>query len=403
MPSLRPAATVRIARNFSSLAALLAGALFVGCGDSGGTELPGTAGTGLGGSSTLPVAGSGGSADGTVSTAGTGSSGASPQGGTSAAGSANGGASATRSGASGSAAGASGSAGRNGGASNGGSAGNGGNGGAGPLAMCPGGPTPPATWTEHWFEHDQDLELIEFNDCVAIYFDDDMDRSKAAWITPFVTKVWQYSLATYGAMGPERVYAIFHQGKYGGGHPSYYYDAGHDNHNVSDVGGSDWNEGNWDVTSHELGHIVESTASHTKFGSPAFGLWKDSKWMEFYQYDVYLNIGMEEHAKVVFDRFTNTTDDFPRAGTHWFRDWFYPLWRDYGHAQVMVRFYGLLEQHYAATNKRMGAMTWGEYVHFTSGAAKKDLKPLATTAFGWPAEWDGQLAAAKQKYPQITY
>jgi hypothetical protein len=51
----------------------------------------------------------------------------------------------------------------------------------------------------------------------------------------------------------------------------------------------------------------------------------------------------------------------------------------------------------------MGAMNWGEYVHFTSGAAKKDLKALATTAFGWPSEWDAQLAAAKQKYPQITY
>lgn len=230
-----------------------------------------------------------------------------------------------------------------------------------------------------------------------------MDKTKAAWIMPFVSNVWKYSLATYGSMGPERVYAIFHQGKYSGGHPSYYYDASHDNRNVSDVGGGNWNDGNWDVTSHELGHIVESTASHSKYGSPAFGLWKDSKWMEFYQYDVYVGLGMTQHAKVVFDRFTAQTDDFPRAGTRWFRDWFYPLWRDYGHAQVMVRFFGLLEQHYAAQNKRMGNMTWGEYIHFTSGAAKKDLKPLATTAFGWPADWDTQLAQAKQKYPQITY
>lgn len=279
----------------------------------------------------------------------------------------------------------------------------GGSGGNAPLATCPGGPTPPSTWQEHWFEHNQNVKLVDFDDCAAIYFDADMDESKAAWIMPFVSNVWKYSLATYGSMGPERVYAIFHQGKYSGGHPSYYYDASHDNRNVSDVGGGNWNEGNWDVTSHELGHIVESTASHTKYGSPAFGLWKDSKWMEFYQYDVYLALGMTEHAQVVFDRFTAQSDDFPRAGTRWFRDWFYPLWRDYGHAQVMVRFFGLLEQHYAAQNKRMGGMTWGEYIHFTSGAAKVDLKPLATTAFGWPAAWDTELAQAKQKYPQITY
>jgi hypothetical protein len=302
-------------------------------------------------------------------------------------------------GGSGGAAGAAGS----GGTASGGTAGSGGSSGAAPAATCPGGPTPPATWQEHWFEHVQNVKLIQYDDCAAIYFDGDMDEKQAEWIFPFVRDVWKYSLATYGSMGPERVYAIFHQGKYSGGHPSYYYDASHDNRNVSDVGGNNWNPGNWDVTSHELGHIVESTASHTKYGSPAFGLWGDSKWMEFYQYDVYVALGMTDHAKVVFDRFTAASDDFPRAGTRWFRDWFYPLWRDHGHAQVMVRFFGLLEKYYAAQNKRMGAMNWGEYIHFTSGAAETDLKALATTAFGWPAEWDTQLQQAKQKYPQITY
>jgi hypothetical protein len=271
------------------------------------------------------------------------------------------------------------------------------------LATCPGGPTPPPTWQEHWFEHNQNVKLIDFDECAAIYFDADVPVAQAEWIFPFVSKVWRYSLATYGVMGPERVYAIFHQDKYSGGHPSYHYDASHDNRNVSDAGGGDWSDGNWDLTSHELGHIVESTASHTKYGSPAFGLWQDSKWMEFYQYDVYVGLGMTEHAQVVFDRFTNQSDDFPRAGTRWFRDWFYPLWRDHGHAQVMVRFFSLLEQHFPAQNERMGAMNWGEYVHFTSGAAKTDVKSLATLAFGWPAEWETQLQQAKQKFPQITY
>ena len=43
---------------------------------------------------------------------------------------------------------------------------------------------------------------------------------------------------------------------------------------------------------------------------------------------------MTEHAERVFQRFTNASDDFPRPGTRWFRDWFYPLWRDHGGAQV---------------------------------------------------------------------
>ena len=36
--------------------------------------------------------------------------------------------------------------------------------------------------------------------------------------------------------------------------------------------------------------------------------------MEFYQYDVYVGLGMDGHARVVFDRFTKTTDEFPPRG-----------------------------------------------------------------------------------------
>jgi hypothetical protein len=81
----------------------------------------------------------------------------------------------------------------------------------------------------------------------------------------------------------------------------------------------------------------------------------------------------------------------------------YPLSRDHGHAQMMVRFFALLQKYYGQPGQQMPAMNWGQFVHFMSGAAKADLKPQATTAFGWPAEWDAQLAQAKQDFPQITY
>lgn len=388
------------ARRFALLALLTVVPAALACGEATPSEGQGgsamTANQPGGGSSQLL----GGAASGGTSGASGGKAGATGAGTAAFAGS--GGAPAATGGTGSAVAGAAQGGGGSGGAT-GGAAGTAGAAGSAPLATCPGGPTPPDTWQEHWFEHNQLVKLVAYDDCAAIYFDDDMDPAQKDWIFPFVSDVWKYSLATYGVMGPERVYAIFHQDKYGGGHPSYYFDASHDHRNVSDAGGGDWSAGNWDLTSHELGHIVESTASHTKYGSPAFGLWGDSKWMEFYQYDVYVGLGMTEHAKVVFDRFSGGSDSFPRANTHWFKDWFYPLWRDHGHAQVMVRFYSLLEQHYPAQNQRMGGMNWGEYVHFTSGAAGVDLKPLATTAFGWPAEWETQLQAARQKFPQITY
>lgn len=38
-----------------------------------------------------------------------------------------------------------------------------------------------------------------------------------------------------------------------------------------------------------------------------------------------------------------------------------------------------------------------------SGAAKKDLKPLASKAFGWPAEWDEEYREAREEFAVITY
>ena len=96
---------------------------------------------------------------------------------------------------------------------------------------------------------------------------------------------------------------------------------------------------------HEIGHTVES-ANNGTHGSPAYEVWGDSKWAEFYIYDVYTALGMHRDAKRVHRQFAGNRDDFPRRGTRWFRDWFYPLWRDCGQAAVMDRFFRLLAGHF---------------------------------------------------------
>jgi len=145
--------------------------------------------------------------------------------------------------------------------------------------------------------------------------------------------------------------------------------------------------------------------AHGKKGSPCFGLWGDSKWAEFYIYDIYVALGMTNEAQAVFNRWTNTSDNFPRAGTFWFRDWFYPLWRDHGHAQVMVRFNQLLGQHFptSSSGQFTRGMNMGEFVHFMSGAAGTNLKARATTAFGWTTQMDTEFGNARAQFPQITY
>src|SRR5687767_6603309 len=51
-------------------------------------------------------------------------------------------------------------------------------------------PPPPATWREHWFEHDQELQLAYYNDSVAVYFDSDVNRAGTDWLLPFLTRLW---------------------------------------------------------------------------------------------------------------------------------------------------------------------------------------------------------------------
>lgn len=277
---------------------------------------------------------------------------------------------------------------------------------SGPLAAGARG-TPPQTWKEHWFEHTQTLELVGHNDWVALYFDAQVDRKQASWLLPFMTRVWQYTVQHYGpftdGVRDGRLYAIYHQGKYSGGHPSTYFDASHDFRNVSDVGPGPFPDGNYAISTHEVAHVVEG-ASRGFQGSPAFGLWKDSKWAEFYQYDLYVGLGLTQEAERVHAEFSAKADDFPRANTHWFRDWFYPLWRDHGGVEVMANYFRLLAAHYRKQGTSYGrGMNFGEFVHFMSGAAGKSLKPLAENAFGWPEAREAELVRARSEFPQVRY
>jgi hypothetical protein len=48
-------------------------------------------------------------------------------------------------------------------------------------------------------------------------------------------------------------------------------------------------------------------------------------------------------------------------------------------------------------------MNWGEYIHFSSGAAAADLRGQATRAFGWPRERADELDRARERFPGIRY
>ncbi|MBO9204967.1 MULTISPECIES: T9SS type A sorting domain-containing protein [Niastella] len=263
--------------------------------------------------------------------------------------------------------------------------------------------TPPATWQEHWFEHNQLLNRKFYDNDVAVYYDNDVSSS-VTWPYTYMGDVWRYVKNVYGSFGSDpHLFAIYHTNKYSGGHPSTYFDASHDNRNVIDVGPGPWTSGgtggDLDISTHEVAHIVEGASKGVK-GSPAFPIWGDSKWAEIFIYDVYLGLGKSTEATRWYNQMQNSTDNFPVTGTHWFRDWFYPIYHNYGGTQVLNRFFTLLAQYFPKSgNSYSRDMNWGEFIHFWSGAAGVSLKPLATAAFGWTTTFETQFNQARNDFP----
>jgi F5/8 type C domain/Fibronectin type III domain len=264
----------------------------------------------------------------------------------------------------------------------------------------------PATWQEHWLEHNQLLTRVSYNGDLAVYFDGDVDPAHAEWLTNFVGPLWSYTKQTYGSFSNPRLAAIFHQGRYGGGHPADVFGGDHDYRNVIDIGYSNWVETDnqaRDLTSHEIAHIVEGS-SQGVHKSPAFGLWGDSKWAEIFQFDAYVGTGMTADADRFYAAKMKTRDSYPRANTAWFKDWFYPIWSDHGHSAVLAKFFTLMAANYTQVNGEYARdMNMGEFVHFWSGAAGTNLKALATQAFGWSDEWEAQFIHAQQEFPGVRY
>lgn len=269
----------------------------------------------------------------------------------------------------------------------------------------------PATWQEHWFEHNQLLKKVADSDDDVVYFDNDVDPASAGWIQPLVAALWKYTKATYSVPGDPRLFAVFHAGRYSGEHAASIFDPTHDFRNVIDLGGaaSLWAmPANLPNIAYSAGQVLEKSA----FGVdtlPSVAL-TGYQFGYFFAYDALKAVGMGAAADTWLSALMSYSSDSPRAGTFWSRDWYYPLWQAYGGAAVFARFMQLCADKYPKVPRADGhgqafapAMNWGEYIHFMSGAAGTDLKTLATKAFGWPDARETEYQQAKTDFPTIKY
>lgn len=262
---------------------------------------------------------------------------------------------------------------------------------------------PPAMWQEHWFDHNQNVSRVFYNNDIAVYMDNDVDRGQT-WMNSYITNAWRYTKRVYGDFGNDRLFAVFHTNKYNGGHPATRFDPSHDYRNQIDVGPGPWRDANdLGLITHEIAHIVELGSKGVQ-GSPAFNIWGDSKWAEIYTYDLYRGLGLRDQELRAYDIFMNTSDDFPRPGTRWFRDWFLPIYSKHGESAVLNNYFSLVARCYPRQGQNYSRqMNWGEFVHFWSGAAGVNLKQQATLAFGWTDERDRQLTRAQEEFSCAAY
>ncbi len=293
----------------------------------------------------------------------------------------------------------------------------------------------PATLSDYVAGHGTAMTRVACNADVAVYFDADLralSGAGTAWVTPFTTDVWRHMKDSYGACStkpplsekvgtkcerfgePKPALAFFHQGKHHGGTVANRFDSFANFRTTIDVGTNGWRESDGilhDMIVHEFCHHVEGS-SQGVHESPAFPIWGDSKWAEFCVYDFYARTGRTADADRVFKMWTAGRDNLPPGARNaaWFKDWFYPLWKENGgNAAVMQRFFGLLAQHFPKRSANGGAnttysrrMNAGEYVHFTSAAAGKDLSARAAQAFNSGFK-RAEFEQAKRDFPGLTY
>ncbi|KAI9091163.1 hypothetical protein DFS34DRAFT_670456 [Phlyctochytrium arcticum] len=248
------------------------------------------------------------------------------------------------------------------------------------------------------------LQRVDCNHDVATYYDVDLVSfsltHNTTWIAPFVTDGWKYMKSVYGGCttsppttdsigkctqwgDPKPLLFQAHIGKHPGGTVRVRYDSTTQYRSIADIGNDGWNNDDdelKDIIIHELYHLVEGSSQGVN-ESPAYSIWGDSMWAQFCVFDFYKSTGKTALANRAQTRWMTSKFGKPDGAVDatWFGNWFYPLWTGFNGPQAMVNFFGLLAQHFPVEliggkyHNYPRRVNIGEFVHFSSAAAGKNL------------------------------
>lgn len=263
---------------------------------------------------------------------------------------------------------------------------------------------PPRGFDENWDGHAEKLYRQYFDDDVAVYYDDSVERP-LEWPYEFLSDSWEYVTDTYGGFGDDNIlYGVFHPKGASQPYIGTMFDEESSNRNLIDLplNGEEMSASNMDDFLKAISQIVE-TSSNAIEGSPAAEVSGD-KFSEIFVYDIYKNLEMEDEAQRVSDTYNQSTVNYPVNGTNWFHDWFFPIYDTYGGGKTLSSFFQILSKKYPVKdNEYSENMNLGEFVHFWSAAAGEDLEPLAENAFEWNDEYNQELRRARADFPTLDY
>lgn len=254
---------------------------------------------------------------------------------------------------------------------------------------------------ETWNGHNETLYRYFLDENVAVYYPETVTED-IMWPYLFASNVWAEVVSSYDGFEDDILHVVLHTdelepfaiNKYNSDPEAHIID-------LSILSEED-NSNERDAIIRKVSKIVE-TAAFGIDGSPASEVWKQ-QWMEIFLYSTYLNLGMEEDAQRIMDANLGVASNFPVENTFWFKDWFFPLYENYGEGVVLNNFFRSLSQHFPVIEGAYERdLTLGEFVHFWSGAAGEDVQPIAEEAFGWNDEYQEQLIQARTDFPNVNY
>lgn len=263
----------------------------------------------------------------------------------------------------------------------------------------------PGVPPKKWKPGEKELTRVFYDDDIVIYYDDLIDPS-VTWTFDFVGDVWRYVKEYYQCTPDLRLYAIF-SGESGASTAWYYYSDAFDfNNTIVVLSGDLAGEGDIikDVILHEMFHVVETVAFGAHSGSAGYGvypdgIWGDSHFAPIFLYDIYRVFGMTRFAERWKNEMAGIKWNKPIPDTYWSRDWFLPIYEQYGEGAVLREFFKLVAEHFPHGRK----LNFGEFIHFFSGAAGANLKELGQNAFGWNDTFESEWNAAHEEFPMLTY